>query len=404
MSKKRYDPAAAARRTQDFSVPLTAATVTRAPDGADRAVSVESATGALPGSTGPEYLKISVWKIDPAPWQSRIVFQNIEELADSIRGDGMTEGVGIVEPILVREMPEGRYQLIDGERRWRAAKLIAHERADGDLVMPARLFHVSDRIGQLIGQAANEERDQPKPLERALAYRRLREALEQESPGETIGVRKVAGIGWHKRSQVRDYLAIAERLTPEVLRAAGVVDEGGRVEEKLVTKLSVTDLLAVANADTDEERVAALRAKADRVRGIKTPSPVKVEKAAALASPAERLAQMRDSDGLSIRVRAPLRSLAPAAAQQLVTNELVPAMLVLVEQGQGHAQGEGYFGDFRGEHTMLVLPREVEGLSAAQLEALSRDVATLAKRVRRAVRFRRGRQSVKSPSGGTPTP
>src|SRR5690606_13071690 len=98
-----------------------------------------------------------------------------------IRGEGETKGVGIVEPLLARRMPSGRYELIDGERRWRAAKIIAYERPDGDYPVPVRLFDVSDAVAQLIGQAANEQRDQPKALEMSMTYMRLREALARET-------------------------------------------------------------------------------------------------------------------------------------------------------------------------------------------------------------------------------
>lgn len=382
MAKKNWDPSAAARRAQTEN-PLNAASSAKPPVRMD-----PYPQGASEPPKAGSYVLLSVWSIDPAPWQPRLVFQDIEALADSIRGDGETEGVGIVEPLLVRRKASGRYELIDGERRWRAAKIVAHERPDGDYPVPVRIFDVSNRIAQLIGQAANNERDQPKPLETALCYARLRAALEEESGGRPVGVRKVAGIGWHRRTMAHSYLTVADALTPDVLRAAGVLDENGHAPEALVTKLSLATLHDIAKIDSPEARVEALRVAADRARGVKPGGQKPMVDAPPAISPAERLLQMRDGDGFSIRVRGPVRAMAPEAATELVAREVTPAMLALVAQGRGAAGGDGYLKEFADDHTVLVVPSEVEQLNAGQLLRLADDVAAFARRVRRAARFR----------------
>lgn len=383
MTKKRWDPSAAARRAQ-MQNPIPG------PAGEAVAPRADAAgTDSSKSASSDEYVLVSVRDIKPAPWQSRVVFKDIDVLADSIRGDGQTEGVGIVEPLLVRRAASGKFELIDGERRWRAAKIIAGERPDGDYQVPVRIFDVSDRIAQLIGQAANNERDQPKPLETALCYARLRAELEAESDGRPVGVRKVAGIGWHRRSMAHTYLTVAESLTPEILRSAGILDENGHPSEELVTKLSLAALHNIAKLESPESRVEALRAAAERARGVKPGGRKPVPTAQPELSVTERLAQMRDGDGFSIRVRGPVRALAPEDARRLVAHEVTPAIIALVEQGRGGGADEGFLKEFGEDHTVLVVPREVEQLSAGQLLRLEADVSTLAKRVRRAARFRR---------------
>ena len=339
-----------------------------------------------PGRPG-EYVLVSVWSIDPAPWQSRLAFNGIEGLADSIRGDGVTEGVGIVEPLLVRCKADGRFGLIDGERRWRAAKIVAHEQADGDYLVPVRIFDVSDRIAQLIGQAANDQRDQPKALEMALTYVRLRQVMEEEAGGAVVGARKVAGIGWHGSTMANQYLAVAESVTPDVMRDAGIVDAQGHVPEALVTGLKIGPLHKIAMLESREERVTALRALADRVRGIKPATPKPSQATQVESTRAERIAQARDGEGIAIRVKGPVRTLAPDVAWRIAADQMAPAMLALVEHGG--AGGEGYLTAFESDHTVLVVPREVEQLSIDQLLRLTEEVSALAKRVSRAARFRK---------------
>ena len=122
--------------------------------------------------------------------------------------------------------------------RWLAAREIAEERGDPDYRVPARIFDAGDRVARLIAVAAEVEQDRRRPIEMALLYQSLREALERES-GQTVGIRTVAGIGWHQRSMVRDYLAIGRAITRDMLRRAGILDARGHADEVVVAKLRV---------------------------------------------------------------------------------------------------------------------------------------------------------------------
>ena len=122
-------------------------------------------------------LKISL--VDPKSDQPRKYFDKeaLEELSDSIRENGL------LQPILVREYGEGRYQIIAGERRFRACKLA------GLTEIPAIVLERDDKAAAQIALIENIQREDLNPLEEALAYKSLKEEYDmtQEELSERIG-------------------------------------------------------------------------------------------------------------------------------------------------------------------------------------------------------------------------
>ena len=122
-------------------------------------------------------LKISL--IDPKSDQPRKYFDKdaLEELSDSIRENGL------LQPILVREYAEGRYQIIAGERRFRACKLA------GLTEIPAIVLDRDDKAAAQIALIENIQREDLNPLEEALAYKSLKDeyGMTQEDLSEKIG-------------------------------------------------------------------------------------------------------------------------------------------------------------------------------------------------------------------------
>ncbi|MGF1470302.1 MAG: ParB/RepB/Spo0J family partition protein [Rubrobacteraceae bacterium] len=103
---------------------------------------------------------IAITEIDANLEQPRQHFERIEELADSIRADGL------LEPVMVRPR-QGRYQLIHGERRYRAAKLA------GLSELPAILRDVDDETMFRLSLIENVQRSNLTPIEEARSYKRL---------------------------------------------------------------------------------------------------------------------------------------------------------------------------------------------------------------------------------------
>ena len=106
---------------------------------------------------------IPVERIDSNPEQPRLAFDQatLEELAASIREHG------VLQPILVRPLPAGRYQLIAGERRWRATKIA------GLPTIPALVEDIDDATAMEISIIENLQREDISPLDEAAMYDRM---------------------------------------------------------------------------------------------------------------------------------------------------------------------------------------------------------------------------------------
>jgi ParB family chromosome partitioning protein len=112
---------------------------------------------------GGKPLEISLEKIDRNPFQTRshVNEEQLAELAASITANG------VVQPVLVRPLANGRFQLIAGERRWRASELA------GKKTIPAILRQVSDEQAMEITIVENLQRADLNPMEQARAFERL---------------------------------------------------------------------------------------------------------------------------------------------------------------------------------------------------------------------------------------
>lgn len=117
--------------------------------------------------------------IEPNPEQPRVNFaeNELEELAASIRANG------IVQPIVVRPKGENRYQIVAGERRWRAAQKAGLRK------VPVSVKEVSDEKLLEIALIENIQRQQLNPIEEANAFRKLIDSigLTQEEVAERVG-------------------------------------------------------------------------------------------------------------------------------------------------------------------------------------------------------------------------
>lgn len=123
-------------------------------------------------------VQVDIDLIDPSPYQPRTRFREeaLEELARSIRASG------IVQPLIVRKVGS-RYQLIAGERRWRAAQRAAFSR------VPAVLRDVRDEMALEMTLVENLQREDLNPIEQAHAFQRLTDEfhLTQEQAADRTG-------------------------------------------------------------------------------------------------------------------------------------------------------------------------------------------------------------------------
>jgi ParB family chromosome partitioning protein len=120
-------------------------------------------SGSAVEAEGGKPREIPVDQIDPNPFQTRsqVNQEQLTELAASIAANG------VVQPVLVRPLANGRFQLIAGERRWRASLLA------GKTTVPAMLRQVSDEQAMEITIVENLQRADLNPMEQARAFERL---------------------------------------------------------------------------------------------------------------------------------------------------------------------------------------------------------------------------------------
>ncbi|MDX6229280.1 MAG: ParB family transcriptional regulator, chromosome partitioning protein [Frankiales bacterium] len=259
----------------------------------DFSVHVDSRQAAALAETGPlpvagaRYAELDVSSIAPNPQQPRTVFDEeaLDELARSVRE------VGVLQPVVVREINPGQYQLIMGERRWRASQ------AAGVPTVPAIIRDTADTALLRDALLENLHRQQLNPLEEGAAYQQLLEEFDgtQEELASRLG---------KSRSHVSNTMRLLN-LPPTVQRrlAAGVLSAG-----------HARALLSLDDADAQERLATRIVAEGLSVRAVEelvalneTGAPPKPTRrqvrphAPALASLASRL-----SDHFETRVRVEL--------------------------------------------------------------------------------------------------
>ncbi len=136
-------------------------------------------------------VELDINAIEVNPFQPRSNFndETLEELASSIRE------LGIIQPITVRKLDFNKYQLVSGERRFRASKLVGLE------TIPAYIRIANDQESLEMALVENIQRQDLDPIEIALSYQRLTDEIEitQEKLSERVG---------KKRSTITNYMRL----------------------------------------------------------------------------------------------------------------------------------------------------------------------------------------------------
>ena len=129
-----------------------------------------------------DILRIPVDMIEPNPFQPRTSFDEeaLEELSASIKT------LGLIQPITVRRIAEGRYQIISGERRYKACRLVGLD------TVPAYIRDADEQGMLEMAIVENVQREDLDPIELALSYRRLQEEcnLSQDELAERVGKKR----------------------------------------------------------------------------------------------------------------------------------------------------------------------------------------------------------------------
>lgn len=224
-----------------------------------------------PAAPQPEPFEIDIDLIDPNPDQPRTRFteENLNELAQSIRANG------VVQPIVLRKLGD-RYQIVAGERRWRASQRAELRR------VPAIVKEVSDEKLLELALIENIQRQDLNPIEESKAYRKLIETvgLTQEKVAEQVG---------KERSVITTSLRLL-KLPGEIQRAieTGQLSAGhGRAlltlddpaQVRIIANLAIDNGWSVreteraakkAKSDTGEKEIPELKREDPNVKAAET--------------------------------------------------------------------------------------------------------------------------------------
>ena len=210
---------------------------------------------------GARFAEIPVASIDPNPKQPRSVFD--EEALDELK-TSIAE-VGFLQPIIVRELGDGRFELVMGERRWRAAQAIGKEN------IPAIVRDTPDDAMLRDALLENIHRANLNPLEEAAAYQQLLEEFgaTHDELAKRIG---------RSRPQISNTIRLMNLPTPVQRRvAAGILSAG-----------HARALLGLDDAESQEQ--LALRIVAE---GLSVRATEELVSLAASAGPAKKAAPSR---------------------------------------------------------------------------------------------------------------
>lgn len=220
------------------------------------------------GQASPSINEIALKDIRPNPAQPRRTFLESElaELSQSIKQRG------VLQPILLRPDPDapGRYQIVAGERRWRAAQMAG-------LTTIAAVVREVDELELLeVGIIENVQRTDLNPIEEAEAYGALmkRFGRTQESLAENVGKSRVhisntlrlLNLGETAREHLRH-----GRITAGHARAAlGAPDPGPVIEMAVQRNLSVREVEAIAKRARDGGELEIIAKKIDENKDVDT--------------------------------------------------------------------------------------------------------------------------------------
>lgn len=235
-------PAQAGGHGANASSATTGSSTTAAPPGSARSNGDGPDGVELAGTvSGAYFAELPITQVRPNARQPRQVFEEeaLEELVHSIRE------VGLLQPVVVRRTGEGSYELIMGERRWRACQQAGRE------LIPAIVRETDDIDMLRDALLENLHRSQLNPLEEAAAYGQLLEdfGCTHEELAQRIG---------RSRPQISNTLRLL-KLSPAVQRrvAAGVLSAG-----------HARALLSVEDADLQDRLAGRVTAEGISVRGL----------------------------------------------------------------------------------------------------------------------------------------
>ncbi|MDV6342901.1 ParB/RepB/Spo0J family partition protein [Nitrosomonas sp. Is24] len=200
---------------------------------------------------------IEIAKLQPGKYQPRTNMDQVAlaELAESIKAQG------VMQPILVRPISDDRFEIIAGERRWRAAQLA------GLTEVPALIRKVADESALAMSLIENIQRENLNPLEEAMGIQRLINefGMTHQTAGEALG---------NSRSTISNLLRLLNLSAPvQELMMQGKIDMG---HGRALLSLAPVQQIKIANVIVQKQ--LSVRETERIVNQIEHPTPKKVQK------------------------------------------------------------------------------------------------------------------------------
>jgi ParB family chromosome partitioning protein len=170
--------------------------------------------------------EIEIDQLQPGKYQPRKDMSEaaLEELASSIKAQG------VIQPIVVRQLESGQYEIIAGERRWRAAKLAKLEQ------IPALIKEVPDESAVAIALIENIQREDLNAMEEAIALQRLMDEfkLTQQAVADAVGKSRTAVTNLLRLNKLTDEVKVLlERGDIEMGHASAILAVEGEQQGEL---------------------------------------------------------------------------------------------------------------------------------------------------------------------------
>jgi ParB/RepB/Spo0J family partition protein len=300
---------------------------------------------------GERIVSVPVDQIDRSPYQVRVDFDDDElrVLADDNRRNGLNQ------PVTLRSKPDGRYELVAGERRWLAARLAGLDTVD------ARIRELDDFEAHLVGVSENNQRADLSPWERAL------ETLELQTHAEAVNrprtQRDLATYLNRNLATVNQQLAIARAISAEFISKANVRP----VDVCRLTHETLHRIVRLGDRKRAKALHAAIRTRNAASNSVTNPSTTR--NGATATSPSaepsvDRWTRLWEHGGFQLHVRKPLREIDPVKARRYV-EQLLPGIGALAVRA-GEENRACAVVEWRHERGRLLFLRPADQLTAEQ--------------------------------------
>lgn len=287
------------------------------------------------GETAKPDTHVPLADIRPFPGQPRRHFDPaaIDDLAASIAREGL------INPLTVRPaLAGGGYELLAGERRYRALTRLAERNGTPAMSVPVVVKPVSDLQARAITARENLDREDLSRWETALAYRNVAEVLRADR-GEDPGYEALADYIGRAIGVVHEYMTIANRVDEAALARAGFADAEGRPDYGRIARLNKSVLLKAAKAASDETRVAVLAREAERIGRAQGGKALPARRKAGPLDTQQTLAdRYYEEGGFRINLPGAFKKMSPDDAARYL-DAMLPAVGCLVDRAMSEEPG-----------------------------------------------------------------